>query len=109
MEGKSGWKVWMRRIWRLRGLVLSVPVFWVALKLAMANLARLPEQVGIDLQTTGEFGWIITRNWAVFGPFGVTLFCLLLTSCARKPLVPWVISIFTLLLPILIWLTNSYA
>lgn len=51
---------------------------------------------------------MVTRNYAVFGPLGVTIFCLILMFCSRKPLFPWVVSIFTLVLPVLIWLTNVY-
>ena len=100
---------WMRRLWRLRGLFLALPVLWAAVKLAIGNWIRLPELVGLNLQATGEFAWTISRKWAVFGPLGVTLFCLLLTICSRKPLFPWIISVFSLLLPILIWMTNYYA
>ena len=100
---------WLRLIWRLRGLFLAVPVCWAALKLALMNWSRLPEQVGLNLQATGEFAWTISRKWAVFGPLGITLFCLILTAGARKPLVPLVISIFSLILPLLIWVTNYYA
>ncbi len=95
-------------LYRLRKVFLAIPVVYAAVKLAVENANRLPEAVGINLQSTGEFAHLVTREYAVYGPLGVTLFCLLLMFCSRKPLFPWVVSIFTLALPVLIWLTNVY-
>lgn len=95
-------------IYRLRKIIMAIPVVYFAVKLAVENMERLPEAVGLNLQSTGEFAQLVTRNYAVYGPLGVTAFCLLLMFCSRKPLFPWIVSIFTLALPILIWLTNVY-
>ena len=108
-QKKQVWRVWLRRLWRLRGLILGLPVLWVAVKLAIQNMGRLPEVVGLDIQATGEFAVTISRNWAVYGPLGLTAFCLVLAASARKPLVPLAISIFSLVLPIFIWIINYYA
>lgn len=97
-----------RVIFRLRKVFMAIPVVWVALKLAVQNGQRLPEMVGLNLQATGEFATFVTKNYAVYGPLGVTLFCLLLMFCSRKATFPWIISIFTLVLPYLIWFTNMY-
>lgn len=97
---------WIRRLYKF---VMAAPVVWAAVKLAMENMDRLPESVGLDFQSTGEFARMVSRTEAVYWPLGLTLFCLLLMFCAKKPLLPWIISIFTLVLPILIWLTNFYA
>jgi hypothetical protein len=42
------------------------------------------------------------------GPLGVTAACLLLMFCSRRTLYPWLISIMSLLLPMLILLLNNY-
>ena len=102
-------KLVIKWIWKLRSVFLCIPVVWAAVKLAMLNMARLPESVGFDIQASGEFARMITREQAVYGPLALTLFCLVLTLCAKKPLLPWVISIFTLVLPVLIWVLNYYA
>lgn len=94
--------------YKLRKVFMAVPVLWMAIKLALENAARLPEAVGLNLQATGEYAVTVTRAYAVWGPFGVTLFCLLLMFCSRKATYPWIISIFTLALPWLIYLTNLY-
>ncbi len=95
-------------LYRLRKLVMAAPVVYCAVKLAKYNLANLPEEVGINLQSTGEFAQTVSRNLAVMGPFGLTLACLLLMFCSRKAMYSWAIAIFTLALPLLILFTNVY-
>ena len=95
-------------LFRLRKLVLAAPVVYMAVKLAYYNREHLPEQVGINIQSTGEFAQMITRDMAVMGPLGLTAACLLLMLCSRKALYPWAISIFTLVLPLLILFSNLY-
>lgn len=95
-------------IFRLRKIFMAAPVVYLAIRIASANMERLPEQVGLNLQSNGEFAMMVTRNYAVYGPLCVTGFCLLLMFCSRKTVFPWIISIFTLVLPYLIYLTNLY-
>lgn len=106
------WKVFSTGcvwIYRLRSFIMAVPVAFYAIKLAIANANRLPDMVGMDIQASGEFARMVTRQQAVLGPLGLTAFCLVLVLCSKKPLLPWLISAFTLILPILIWMTNYYA
>lgn len=95
-------------LFRLRKLVMAAPVVYYALKLAAYNSEHLPEQVGINLQATGEFAQTVSRQMAVMGPLGLTLACLLLMFCSRKAMYSWAISIFTLVLPLLLLLSNTY-
>lgn len=95
-------------LFRLRKLVLAVPVVYMAMKLARYNLEHLPEEVGINIQSSGEFAQMVARDAAVMGPLGLTAACLLLMFCSRKAMYPWAISVFTLVLPILILVTNLY-
>ncbi len=95
-------------LFRLRKIVLAVPVVYWALKLAAYNRENLPEQVGINLLSSGTFEHMITRDMAVLGPLGLTVACLLLMLCSRKAMYPWAISIFSLTLPLLILITNLY-
>ena len=95
-------------LFRLRKIVMAVPVVIAAMRLADYNRANLPEQVGINLQSTGEFTQMISKDAAVMGPLGLTVACLLLMFCSRKAMYPWAISIFTLALPLLILITNLY-
>ena len=95
-------------IFRLRKVFMAAPVVYLAVRIAIENMERLPEYVGLNLQSTGEFAVMVTRSYAVFGPLLVTAFCLLLMFCSRKTLFPWIISIFSLVLPYLIYFTNFY-
>ena len=95
-------------LFRLRKLVLAAPVVYAAIKLAYYNREHLPEQVGINIQSTGDFAQMITRDMAVMAPLGLTAACLFLMFCSRKALYPWAISIFTLVLPLLILFSNLY-
>ncbi len=94
--------------WRLRKIVMSVPVVWGAVYLARLNSSQLPKMVGIGLQNSGEYVSFVTRNTAVGGPLVVTGACLLLMFCSRKTLYPWLISMFSLVLPLLLLLTNLF-
>ena len=95
-------------LFRLRKVVLAAPVVYAALQLAQYNREHLPEQVGINIQSSGEFAQMISRDLAVMGPLGLTAACLLLMFCSRKAMYPWAISIFTLTLPVLILVSNLY-
>ncbi len=95
-------------IFHLRKFVMAAPVVYYALKLAAYNREHLPEQVGLNLQATGEFAQTISRNLAVMGPLGLTFACLFLMFCSRKAMYSWAISIFTLALPLLLLVSNIY-
>ena len=97
-----------RVIFRLRKVFMAIPVVYYALKLAAYNSEHLPEMVGIDLQSTGEYAQMIARSSAVNGPLLVTGAALVLMFLSRKSVYPWLISIFTLVLPLLLLFTNNY-
>ena len=96
-------------LFKLRKFIMAAPVVFYALKLAILNSRRLPDLVGLQIQASGEFARMVSRQTAVMMPLALTGFCLLLLFASRKTLLPWLISIFTLILPILIWMTNYYA
>ena len=98
----------IRWIYNLRGFFMAIPVALVALYLAVQNMSRLPKEVGINLLETGEYQYLISRELAVMAPLLVTAACLLMMLLSRKTVYPWIISIFTLVLPILIWITNVF-
>lgn len=108
--GKTGRVLKTIGIWlyRLRGVFMAIPVVLAALKLADYNMEHLPEMVGWNIQASGEFALIIERDVAVYGPLAVTAACLLLMLFSRRAFYPWVISIFTLVLPVLILATNLF-
>lgn len=95
-------------IYRLRGLLLAVPVALAAFSLAMQNMTRLPGRVGLLLLEDGSYYMTVSRSIAVMGPLAVTGVCLLLMFCSRRVVYPWLISIFTLILPFVIYITNIF-
>ena len=95
-------------IFRLRGFFMAIPVALAALYLAAQNMSRLPEEVGINLQANGQYEYLISRGLAVMAPLVVTGVCLVMMWLSRRTVYPWIISIFSLVLPILIYITNVF-
>ena len=95
-------------IYRLRGFFMAIPVVLAALYLATKNMARLPDEVGINLLANGQYEYLISRGLAVMGPLVVTGVCLVMMFLSRRTIFPWLISIFSLVLPWLIWITNVF-
>ena len=95
-------------IFRLRGFFMAIPVALAALYLASRNMTQLPEEVGINLLENGEYQFLISRSLAVIAPLAVTGVCILMMWLSRKTVYPWLISIFSLVLPLLIWVTNVF-
>lgn len=93
---------------KFRKLFLAIPVAWASVMLAIRNLTKLPETVGLDLQLDGSFGFEVSRELAVFGPVVLTLVCLVLMFCSKRVMTPWVVSLITLILPIFIWIINIF-
>jgi len=95
-------------IFKLRKVFLAIPVVYYAIRIADYNMHNLPEEVGLNLLSTGEFAKMIPLETAVYGPLILTGGCLLLMFFSRRALYPWLISIFTLTVPFLLLLTNIY-
>ncbi len=107
-------------IFKLRAMFMAIPVAVIAVIQAMINMERLPDtleyaMLGIDFDATQTlFGPIvmnveqISREVAVTGPLLLTAVCLLFTIFSKRTLFPWIISIFTLILPTLLYFTTQY-
>lgn len=99
--------VW-KYVYRLRKVFMAIPVGVGAVMLAIYNEAHLPAVVGLDLQITGDYTYQVVRELAVLGPVAVTAVCLLLMFVSRRTLTPWLVSVFTLILPVIILITNIF-
>lgn len=99
--------VWKYAV-KLRKVILAIPVGVGAVWLAMKNLAELPDTVGLNLQSDGTFSVLIAREIAVLGPIAITALCLLLMFCSKRTLTPWLVSVFSLAIPLLILITNVF-
>lgn len=100
-------KAWVYIV-KLRKVILAVPVAWGAVVLALRNLSQLPELVGLDLQADGSFAIQTGRLPAVLAPLLVTAVCLLLMFCSKRTLTPWLVSVFSLALPVIILVINVF-
>ena len=100
------------QVWRFmvkfKHFILAIPVAAGAVILAIRNIGALPKRVGFGLQLDGTFNFVVPRGIAVLGPVAVTAMCLLLMFCSKRVLTPWLVSVFSLVLPILIWIINCY-
>ena len=106
---KKGFAKIFDMIYKLRSIILAFPVAVGAVALAMYNQIKLPDTVAIVLTASGEYAQVVSKAVAVFGPLAVTAVCLLLMFCSRKVLYPWLISLFSLVLPLVLLLTNMFS
>lgn len=95
-------------IFKFRSVLMAAPVVYAAVRLAMYARENLPELVGINLQESGEYAMIVGRETAIMGSLAVTAVCLLMMFVSRRTIYPWLISIFSLVLPILLIVTNIF-
>jgi hypothetical protein len=107
-------------MYRLRSLLLAAPIAAAALILALDNRERLAPTLEITKITYNPeaadalFGLFelgsatISRDTAVFGPAMITAACLLMMMCSKRTLYPFMISVFSLCLPLVIWFFSIY-
>lgn len=107
-KAKSIWKKAWPWIWQARKILLAIPVVYLMLYFARLNWNVLPDSVGLHLQTTGDYARYITKEMAVYTPLGITGGCLAMMFVSRKTLYPWMICMFSMLLPLLILVTNIF-
>lgn len=108
--GKIGYVLKQIGVWiiRLRKVFMAIPVVVVAMRLAFYCQKHLPEMVGIIVKADGEFYQMISKSTAVYGCLGITACCLLLMFCSRRAMYPWLISIFSLIVPIFLLISNMF-
>lgn len=95
-------------IYALRKVLLSIPVLYGMIRLSVYNAKHLSSTVGLFLQSDGAFLMNISRGLAVFTPLALTLGCLVMMFMSRKSLYAWSISVFSLLLPVIIFISNQF-
>lgn len=95
-------------IYRLRSVFLAIISALAAIWVMLWCSPRLPDSVGIHLLSNGQFLLLVPKQIALLGSLAITAACLLLMFCTKKPLYPWLISIFSLVLPLFFLFTNLY-
>jgi len=111
-EGICNLGALFKKNWRwgfeLRKVIMAVPVVVAMLALANECRARLPEMVGVNLMANGDFEKLIARETAISATMAITVVCLIFMFLSRKTVYPWLISLMSLLLPILLIVTNIF-
>lgn len=97
-------------VYKLRSVFLAIPVAFAAVWMALENLVRLPNVVEICIPAGGLSVQIIEmgKMIAVFGPLLITAACLGLMFCSRRVTYPWLISIFSLVLPLFFYFNSVF-
>lgn len=95
-------------VYALRKVLLSIPVLYGIIRLSVYNSKHLGSSVGLFLQSDGAFLMNISKGMAVFAPLALTACCLAMMFMSRKSLYAWSISIFSLLLPVIILISNQF-
>ena len=113
-----------RIIWKfiygVRGILVSVPGVFAAFYVASWAREHLPEAVEvthvlIDREAEGAiFGLFVmttelmARDLVIVSSLALTAVCLICTIFSKRTLYPWLISVFTLCLPIVMYYLNTY-
>ena len=105
-EGKgSTFRYVCQWVYKLRSVFMAIPVAFAAIVMAIYNAGHLPERVSVYFPSFAQEEMIIkltelSRGSAVLIPLLITAGCLLLMFCSRRHTYPWLISIFSLVLPL---------
>ncbi len=104
-ESESGGNMFLiicNWVYKLRSIFLAIPVLFAAIIMAIQNMTRLPEKVSIYFPGENILAASLTelsREVAVFGPLLITVLCLTMMFLSRRVTFPWLISVFSLILP----------
>ena len=93
---------------KMRSVLLAIPVVLGSIILAVINAKKLPTFVGINLLADGEYALMVHKLLAISCPLLITAVCLLLMFCSKKVMYPFLISLFSLAIPVLILITNVF-
>ena len=104
-KNSGGFQSVMQWVFKLRSVALSIPVAVIAVILAVNNAAVLPAELAIG---AGDSVTIISKSVLVMGPLALTALAILMTLFSKRVVYPWLISAFTLLLPIVLSITMTF-
>ena len=104
-NGAEKFKTVLKWVIQLRSVALSIPVAVIAVILAINNAATLTAGLSIG---AGENIITIGRSVLIMGPLALTALSILMTLFSKKVVYPWLISLFTLLLPLVISFTVGF-
>ena len=95
-------------LYHMRKIFLTVPVVLVGMRVYLYAKEKLPAEVGLLLQENGGYQYMLDRDTALSCCMVITGACLLLMYLSRKTIYPWIISLFTLILPLFLVISNMF-
>ncbi len=103
----------LQKLYKYRSVVMALPVVAGSAILATFSLAKLPAKVMLNLPAVAEREIILKmveldKGTAVIVPVLVTAVCLLLMFCSRRQVYPWLISLFSLALPVILLIAGIF-
>ena len=101
---------WM---YNLRSVFLAIPVVFGAIILAIINGNNLPDQVTLCMPSFADDTMAvelmeISKGTAIFVPILITALCLAMVFCSKRLVYPWLISVFSLVLPLFIYFSSVF-
>ena len=93
-------------LYHLRKIFMAIPVVVAAMKVFVYAKEKLPQDVGILLQESGTYKYMLDKATTLQVCMSLTGACLLLMFLSRKIMYPWVISLFSLILPLFLVFSN---
>lgn len=94
-----------KMIYKFRSLFMAIPVVICSINLALVSAAKLPSKLMLSVPALEQRELVLKlvemdKSTAIIVPVLVTAVCLLLMFCSRRQVFPWLISIFSLILPV---------
>ena len=93
-------------LYHLRKIFMAIPVVIVGMKVFVYAKEKLPQDVGILLQENGTYKYLLDKATTLQACMILTGGCLLMMFLSRKIVYPWVISLFSLVLPLFLVFSN---
>lgn len=92
-------------IYKLRTVIMAIPVVIASTVLAVYSAAKLPDKLQLYFPSWANKEAMVKmvemgRFTAILVPLLITAFCLLMMFCSRRTIYPWLVSVFSLLLPL---------
>ena len=92
-------------IYKLRTVIMAIPVVVASVVLAVYSAAKLPDKLQLYFPSSANNEAMVKmvemgKFTAILVPLLITAFCLLMMFCSRRTIYPWLVSVFSLLLPL---------
>ena len=103
----------LKKLFKYRGVVMALPVVAGSAILATFSMAKLPAKVMLSVPAVVDSDLVLKmiemdKGTAIIVPILVTAVCLLLMFCSRRQTYPWLISLFSLILPVILLIAGMF-